>query len=67
MKSVQVELPDKIAAELDTLVKEGWFQNEGEVLRTALVEFINRQRFALIEQFQREDIDWALQQKATKK
>lgn len=67
MKSVKVELPDKVAAELDTLVKEGWFQNEEEVLRTALVEFINRQRFALIERFQLEDIDWALQQKAMKK
>ena len=35
-------MPDKVAAKIDTLVKEGWFQNEGEVLRTALVDFINR-------------------------
>jgi Arc/MetJ-type ribon-helix-helix transcriptional regulator len=67
MKSVQVELPDKVAAKLDTLVQEGWFQSEGEVLRVALVEFIKRHRFELIEQFQLEDIDWALQQKAMKK
>lgn len=63
MKSVHVELPDKLAAELDALVKAGWFHSEEEVLRLALAEFVRRRRFELAEQFQREDIAWALQQK----
>ena len=63
MKSVQIELPDKLAAELDTLVQTGWFRSEDEIVRLALVEFVRRHRFELLERFQREDIAWALQQK----
>jgi Arc/MetJ-type ribon-helix-helix transcriptional regulator len=63
MKVVQVELPDKMAGELEALVKGGWFTDETEIVRLALIEFIRRHRFTLLEQFQREDIAWALQQK----
>ncbi|MBI1747816.1 MAG: ribbon-helix-helix protein, CopG family [Acidobacteria bacterium] len=63
MKSVLVELPDKLAAELDALVRDGWFHSEGELVRLALLEFVRRYRFELTEQFQQEDIAWALQQK----
>lgn len=63
MKVVQIELSDRMATELDALVKGGWFTDEVEVIRLALFEFIRRHRFALLEQFQREDIAWALQQK----
>ena len=66
MKVVQVEMPDQMAVELGTLVKEGWFDDEPEILRLALMEFITSLRFALLEQFQREDIAWALQQKRGK-
>jgi Arc/MetJ-type ribon-helix-helix transcriptional regulator len=52
-----------LAAELEALVQKGWFRNEDEVVRMALVEFVRRHRFELLEQFQREDIAWALQQR----
>lgn len=64
MKVIQVELPEKIAAEVENMVKDGWFSNETEVVHLALIEFIQRHRLTLLEQFQREDIAWALQQKA---
>jgi len=63
MKSIQIELPDKLAQELDVMVKGGWFSNEAEIVRLALLEFIRRHRLELMERFQREDIAWALQQK----
>ena len=63
MKSFQVELPDKLAHELGVMVLTGWFRSEDEVIRFALLEFIRHHRFALLEQFQREDIAWAFQQK----
>ena len=62
MKAVSVELPDKITIEMDHLVTNGWFADQGEIIRLALLEFVRRHHFALIEQFQREDIEWALQQ-----
>jgi Arc/MetJ-type ribon-helix-helix transcriptional regulator len=63
MKSIQIELPDKLAEALDTVVQQGWFHNEEEVLRLALFEFLRRHPLALSEQFQREDLAWALRQK----
>ncbi len=63
MKRIQVELPEKLAQALKNLVKEGWFRDESEAVRFALTEFLNRCRLQLLEQFHREDIAWALQQK----
>ncbi len=63
MKAIQLELPDKLAEALDTMVQQGWFRNEEEVLRFALLEFLRGHRLDMLEQFQREDIAWALRQK----
>ena len=63
MKTLHIEVPDKLAQELDVLVQAGWFSHEAEVVRLALWEFIRRHRLELIERFQHEDIAWALQQK----
>jgi Arc/MetJ-type ribon-helix-helix transcriptional regulator len=63
MKAIQVELPEKLAAEIETYVKTGWFQSEAEVVRTALMEFVRRNRVGLLERFMRDDIEWALKQK----
>jgi Arc/MetJ-type ribon-helix-helix transcriptional regulator len=60
MATVGVELPDDLAREVQGLVQDGWFSNESEVLRLAVAEFVRRRRFELAEQFQRDDIAWAL-------
>jgi Arc/MetJ-type ribon-helix-helix transcriptional regulator len=63
MKSIQIELPEKLAHELDMLVQQGWFRSEEEAIRFALLEFLRRHRLELLEQFQRDDIAWALRRK----
>lgn len=63
MKSVRIELSEKVFEQLDQLVKAGWFRNEEEAIRLAIVEFLTERRLDLLERFQREDIDWALRQK----
>jgi Arc/MetJ-type ribon-helix-helix transcriptional regulator len=63
MKTIQVELPDKVAAEIEAFVKTGWFGSEAEVVRAALLDFVRRNRAELVEGFMREDIQWALSQK----
>ncbi|HVR95245.1 MAG TPA: ribbon-helix-helix domain-containing protein [Thermoanaerobaculia bacterium] len=60
MKTLTLELPDQLADELKNLVESGWFASESEIARLALVEFVRHHRFELQEQFQREDIRWAL-------
>jgi Arc/MetJ-type ribon-helix-helix transcriptional regulator len=62
MKTIAVDLPERLTEELDGLIKDGWFLDESEIVRMALWEFVRRNRFALTEHFQREDIAWALQQ-----
>jgi hypothetical protein len=44
----------------------GWFSDEWEIMRLALVAFVRRRRLELQERFQQEDIVWALQQKEIK-
>jgi len=65
MKCINIELPDKLAQELDAMIQAGWFSNEAEIVRSALLEFVRRHRLELLERFQQEDIAWALKQKGT--
>jgi Arc/MetJ-type ribon-helix-helix transcriptional regulator len=63
MKTLEIELPDALAAQVERLVSDGWFASEDEIGRLALVEFVGRHRLELQEEFQREDVAWALTQK----
>ena len=65
MKTVQLELPDKLAAEIEAYVNAGWFGSEGEVIRAALMDFVKRHRIDLLERFMRDDIEWALKIKGS--
>ena len=66
MKTLEVELPDEIAREVDNAVRAGVFESVVEVVRVALREFISRRRFELMERQQMEDIAWALGSKPVK-
>ena len=60
MKTLKIEVPDQLAEQIADLVETGWFVNKEEIARLALAEFVHRHRFELEEQFQLEDIRWAL-------
>lgn len=62
MKTLQVELPDQMARELENAVKAGQFASTVEAVRTALREFIAHHRADLLEKQQLADIDWALRE-----
>jgi Arc/MetJ-type ribon-helix-helix transcriptional regulator len=63
MKAIHVELPDKLAAEIEAFVQAGWFGSEADVIRAAVVDFVRRRRVDLLERFMRDDIEWALKLK----
>ena len=67
MKTLQVELPDEMAREVENAVETGTFENATEVVRASLREFISRRRFELMEQQQLQDIAWALREKPAAK
>ena len=57
---IEVSLLEKLGIEVENYVKQGWFINESKVLRAALQESIQHNRFRLMECFMKEDIEWAL-------
>jgi Arc/MetJ-type ribon-helix-helix transcriptional regulator len=65
-KSLHLQLPDKLAHELERVVRAGWFKAEDEVVRLALQEFLYDRRLELIERFQLDDIEWAVRQAGPK-
>ncbi len=64
MKTLKLEVTDKLAEQIERLVQAGWFASGEELARLALSEFLSHHRFELQEQFQRDDIRWALGLKA---
>ena len=60
MKTVQTEIPDKLYKEAESLVREGWFRDEAELLSEALRRFLDTHRPELMEKFIRDDVEWGL-------
>ena len=67
MKTLQVELPDELARDVETVVTNGAFRDTAEVVCAALREFITTRCFQLMEQQQLEDVAWALRESAKRK
>ncbi len=59
MKTLALQVPDRLAQQMQELVDAGWFVDESELSRQALSRFVQQSRFELQERFQREDIRWA--------
>jgi len=60
LKTFKIDVPERLAQQVEDLVTAGWFANSEELTRLALAEFVQRHPFELQEQFQRDDIQWAL-------
>lgn len=60
MKTLEIEVPDQLAREIEELVRRGWFADEGELARRALGDFLRHYRLDLQEQHQLDDVAWAL-------
>jgi Arc/MetJ-type ribon-helix-helix transcriptional regulator len=60
MKIVQTEIPEELYKEAESLVKEGWFRDEGEIFSEALRRFLDAHRPDLMEKFIRDDVEWGL-------
>jgi Arc/MetJ-type ribon-helix-helix transcriptional regulator len=59
MKTLSINVPDNLAAEINDFVKAGFFHSEPDVILAAMSEFVRRNRVDLMERFAREDIEWA--------
>lgn len=60
MKTVKMEVPERLYKYANILVKEGWFRDEKEVFSEAIRRFLDSHRPELMEKFILDDVEWGL-------
>ncbi|HEY1859936.1 MAG TPA: hypothetical protein VGG61_06260 [Gemmataceae bacterium] len=58
MKHLKFDIPNHLYRQMETLIKQGWFRDQEEILNLALRKFLNSNRPKLLQQFLREDVEW---------
>ncbi|MCX6029128.1 MAG: CopG family transcriptional regulator [Chloroflexi bacterium] len=58
--AIQMTLPSRVYQQMQTLVAEGWFRDEDDLVFEALRRFLDTHRPELMERFIREDVEWGL-------
>ena len=66
MHTLQVNLSDPLFNSIKEYISSGYFKSEADFMQAAVIEFIRKNKIELMEQFQREDIKWGLQNKQEK-
>ncbi|MBN2534152.1 MAG: hypothetical protein JXB88_14780, partial [Spirochaetales bacterium] len=59
-------LSDPIFNSIKEYISSGYFKSEDDFMQAVIVEFIRKNKIELMEQFQREDIKWGLENKQGK-
>jgi Arc/MetJ-type ribon-helix-helix transcriptional regulator len=60
METVNAKVPQRLIAELDELISEGWYGNRSEAVRDAIRQLIERKRYLQLRKATEEDIRWGL-------
>ncbi len=60
MDTVPTKLTEKLVAEIEALIKEGWYANKSEFIRDAVRELIKKLKVERIASAIKEDIAWGL-------
>ena len=60
MESVNAKITPKMIAEIDNLVKEGWYASRSEAIRDAIRIFIEKKKYLKMRMAMEEDINWGL-------
>lgn len=58
--TVQATLPTRLLAQVESLIREGWFQDMDDLVTDALRRLLDTHRPELMERYIREDVEWGL-------
>ena len=58
--TVQTTLPTRLLAQVESLIREGWFQDMDDLVTDALRRLLDTHRPELMERYIREDVEWGL-------
>jgi len=59
-KTIQAELLTRLLEQMESLVKEGWFQDIDDLIADALRRFLETHRPELMERYVWQDVEWGL-------
>ena len=60
LQTIPAKLTSKLVAELDALIKEGWYANRSEAIRDAVRSRVEQKQLVRLEAAIEEDIQWGL-------
>ena len=60
METVPAKMTRRIVAEMEELIKQGWYANKSELIRDAVRELVKKQKVTQLESAIKEDIQWGL-------
>jgi Arc/MetJ-type ribon-helix-helix transcriptional regulator len=60
METIPAKITVRLENEMDELIREGWFANRSELIRTAVRDLVRRTRLEQLETAIKEDITWGL-------
>lgn len=63
MKKIETELPDALYRQLQALIRDGWYRDEGDLIREAVRRLLSTHQPELIEKQMRDDVEWGLRGK----
>lgn len=64
MNTVPAKLTPRLVAEVDEMVREGWYANRSELIRDAVREAVRRARAQRLEAAIKRDVEWGLRGKS---
>lgn len=60
METIPAKITEKLVAEMDALVENGWYANRSELIRDAVRDMIKKNKIQLLEDALKEDVEWGL-------
>lgn len=60
MTTIDLKLPQQLENGMREFVAQGWFTDEGELIREALRRYLDAHETDLMEKFIKDDIEWGL-------
>jgi len=59
-ETVKANLPIRLVSEMESLVRDGWFEDIDDLIADALRRYLDSHQPDLMERYVRQDIEWGL-------
>jgi len=60
METVPAKLTRRIVMEMEEIIKQGWYANKSELIRSAVRDLVKKQKITQLESAIKEDVRWGL-------